>query len=264
MTALALKEMPSPALAPSDDVIDLNHLSRMTLGERSLEREVLELFGRQAEILLPRIAGGSQTFAAAAAHTLKGSALGSAPGALRAPPRRSNWPAWRPCRPRSRRSAARSKRRGRVSPACCGRTSVRFWVHSASSARPPEPIDRGHPAVRPGFRRFERLPLWSRSLSSILRQCQNDRRRTRRDRVVNPPSRTTSPVSRRSAAAPAPAPPATSMSMRPGGKTGGPSPMEEDMLDFGYDVRPNSRLSCQIKVTQELDGLVLRVPERQA
>ncbi len=32
-------------------------------------------------------------------------------------------------------------------------------------------------------------------------------------------------------------------------KTGGPSPMEEDMLDFGYDVRPNSRLSCQIKVT---------------
>src|SRR5918999_745973 len=27
--------------------------------------------------------------------------------------------------------------------------------------------------------------------------------------------------------------------------TGEPSPMEEDMLDFGYDVRPNSRLSCQ-------------------
>ena len=47
-------------------------------------------------------------------------------------------------------------------------------------------------------------------------------------------------------------------------KVGGPSPMEEDMLDFGYDVRPNSRLSCQIKVTQELDGLVVRVPERQA
>ena len=47
-------------------------------------------------------------------------------------------------------------------------------------------------------------------------------------------------------------------------KTGGPSPMEEDMLDFGYDVRPNSRLSCQIKVTDELDGLIVRVPERQA
>jgi len=47
-------------------------------------------------------------------------------------------------------------------------------------------------------------------------------------------------------------------------KTGGPSPMEEDMLDFGYDVRPNSRLSCQIKVTDDLDGLVVRIPERQA
>ncbi len=47
-------------------------------------------------------------------------------------------------------------------------------------------------------------------------------------------------------------------------KTGEPSPMEEDMLDFGFDVRPNSRLSCQIKVSDELDGLVVRTPERQA
>jgi 2Fe-2S ferredoxin len=47
-------------------------------------------------------------------------------------------------------------------------------------------------------------------------------------------------------------------------KTGEPSPMEEDMLDFGYDVRPNSRLSCQIKVTPELDGLVVTTPEKQA
>ena len=45
---------------------------------------------------------------------------------------------------------------------------------------------------------------------------------------------------------------------------GDPEPMEEDMLDFGYDVRPNSRLSCQIKVTDALDGLVVRIPERQA
>jgi 2Fe-2S ferredoxin len=45
---------------------------------------------------------------------------------------------------------------------------------------------------------------------------------------------------------------------------GEPSPMEEDMLDFGYDVRPNSRLSCQIKVTDALEGLTVRVPERQA
>jgi ferredoxin, 2Fe-2S len=45
---------------------------------------------------------------------------------------------------------------------------------------------------------------------------------------------------------------------------GGPSPMEEDMLDFGFDVRPSSRLSCQIKVTPALEGLVVRTPERQA
>jgi len=47
-------------------------------------------------------------------------------------------------------------------------------------------------------------------------------------------------------------------------KVGAPSAMEEDMLDFAYDVRPNSRLSCQITVTQELDGLSVRTPERQA
>lgn len=47
-------------------------------------------------------------------------------------------------------------------------------------------------------------------------------------------------------------------------KVGGPAPMEEDMLDFAFDVRPSSRLSCQIKVTQALDGLVVHVPERQA
>lgn len=45
---------------------------------------------------------------------------------------------------------------------------------------------------------------------------------------------------------------------------GEPEPMEEDMLDFAYDVRPNSRLSCQIKVRDELEGLVVSVPERQA
>jgi 2Fe-2S ferredoxin len=46
--------------------------------------------------------------------------------------------------------------------------------------------------------------------------------------------------------------------------TGETEPMEEDMLDFAYDVRPTSRLSCQIRVTDELDGLVVTVPERQA
>jgi ferredoxin, 2Fe-2S len=47
-------------------------------------------------------------------------------------------------------------------------------------------------------------------------------------------------------------------------KVGEPSPMEVDMLDFAYGVQPNSRLSCQIKVSEELDGLTVRTPERQA
>jgi 2Fe-2S ferredoxin len=46
-------------------------------------------------------------------------------------------------------------------------------------------------------------------------------------------------------------------------KVGPPSPMEEDMLDFAFDVRPTSRLSCQIKVTDELDGLIVHTPEKQ-
>jgi ferredoxin, 2Fe-2S len=44
---------------------------------------------------------------------------------------------------------------------------------------------------------------------------------------------------------------------------GGPTPMEEDMLDFAFDVRPTSRLSCQIKITDAMDGLIVHTPARQ-
>jgi ferredoxin, 2Fe-2S len=47
------------------------------------------------------------------------------------------------------------------------------------------------------------------------------------------------------------------------GRVGGPSEMEEDMLDFAFDVRASSRLSCQIRLTDEMEGLVLHVPEEQ-
>lgn len=46
-------------------------------------------------------------------------------------------------------------------------------------------------------------------------------------------------------------------------KTGSPAEMEEDMLDFAFDVREESRLCCQIKVVEELDGLIVRVPAKQ-
>ena len=40
--------------------------------------------------------------------------------------------------------------------------------------------------------------------------------------------------------------------------------MEEDMLDFAWNPNPaTSRLTCQIKVTEEIDGLVVHIPERQ-
>lgn len=38
---------------------------------------------------------------------------------------------------------------------------------------------------------------------------------------------------------------------------------ELDMLDTAHDVEPTSRLSCQITVTEEIDGLVVRTPLRQ-
>jgi 2Fe-2S ferredoxin len=44
---------------------------------------------------------------------------------------------------------------------------------------------------------------------------------------------------------------------------GPPSPEEEDMLDFAFEVKPTSRLSCQIKVTEALDGLIVRTPAYQ-
>jgi len=56
--------------------IDLVHLARMTLGDRALEREVLQLFDRQAGMLVVRMQQGARAGVCAAAHTLKGSARG--------------------------------------------------------------------------------------------------------------------------------------------------------------------------------------------
>jgi HPt (histidine-containing phosphotransfer) domain-containing protein len=58
------------------DIIDEEHLQRMTLGDRQLEREVLQIFVRQTAIMLGRIADGEPAVTAAAAHTLSGSARG--------------------------------------------------------------------------------------------------------------------------------------------------------------------------------------------
>ncbi len=46
-------------------------------------------------------------------------------------------------------------------------------------------------------------------------------------------------------------------------KVGKPEDMEEGMLDFATEVKEESRLSCQITMSDELDGLVVRLPEKQ-
>jgi HPt (histidine-containing phosphotransfer) domain-containing protein len=65
--------MPSPPLAPDDGPIDLAHLRRMTLGDETLEREVLVMFAGQAAKLAAALAQ-LPADAAAVAHKLKGSA----------------------------------------------------------------------------------------------------------------------------------------------------------------------------------------------
>jgi HPt (histidine-containing phosphotransfer) domain-containing protein len=65
-----------PAHEPMSNSIDQVHLERMTLGDRGLEREVLAIFARQTAMTLERIVGAGPARAAAAAHTLKGSARG--------------------------------------------------------------------------------------------------------------------------------------------------------------------------------------------
>ncbi len=56
--------------------IDLVHLARMTLGDRGLEREVLQLFVRQAAVLLDRMEAANADTVVMLAHTLRGSAQG--------------------------------------------------------------------------------------------------------------------------------------------------------------------------------------------
>ena len=46
-------------------------------------------------------------------------------------------------------------------------------------------------------------------------------------------------------------------------KVGSPEDMEQSMLEFAENVQANSRLSCQISVSDELDGLIGTSPESQ-
>lgn len=65
----------SPSIVP-DEALDRAHLRRMTLGDASLEGEVLALFERQCGMLLERMRGAAPACIKAQAHTLDGSARG--------------------------------------------------------------------------------------------------------------------------------------------------------------------------------------------
>jgi HPt (histidine-containing phosphotransfer) domain-containing protein len=64
--------------------IDRSHLARMTFGDGSLERELLELFDVQAAMLVVRMRAGGAAAVAPLAHTLKGSASGIGAGRVAA------------------------------------------------------------------------------------------------------------------------------------------------------------------------------------
>jgi HPt (histidine-containing phosphotransfer) domain-containing protein len=75
-TVQSIDSKDAPSLAPDDRPIDLVHLARITFGDRSLEREVLQLFDRQSSILIGRMRTATPAGIATLAHTLKGSARG--------------------------------------------------------------------------------------------------------------------------------------------------------------------------------------------
>ena len=66
----------APTSSVAQSAIDVAPLARMTLGDASLEREVLQLYDRQAGMLFTRMQQVTPMAAAAYAHTLKGSSSG--------------------------------------------------------------------------------------------------------------------------------------------------------------------------------------------
>jgi len=76
MAAMAAASTNPRTRTAGDDAIDRDHLARMALGDKGLEREVLRLFDRQAELLLARMNAAPAAAIMILAHTLKGSARG--------------------------------------------------------------------------------------------------------------------------------------------------------------------------------------------
>ena len=80
MAQAAVKIFEQESGIPESAVLDRAHLARITFNDRNLEREVLQLFNRQAELLMGRMRGSEPAAVATLAHTLKGSATGIGAG----------------------------------------------------------------------------------------------------------------------------------------------------------------------------------------
>lgn len=80
MAQAAVRNFAGPKGTPDGAVLDRDHLARMTFGDHNLEREVLQLFDRQAELLLGRMRVSEPAAVVTLAHTLKGSAVGIGAG----------------------------------------------------------------------------------------------------------------------------------------------------------------------------------------
>lgn len=74
--AAAVSAITAAQPSTSGALIDRAHLAQMTLGDANLEREILNLFDRQAELLLGRMRSLPPAAVSTLAHTLKGSAKG--------------------------------------------------------------------------------------------------------------------------------------------------------------------------------------------
>jgi len=83
MAEAAVKIFEREGDALEREVLDRVHLARMTFNDRNLEREVLQLFVRQAELLMQRIHGSEPAAIATLAHILNGSAAGIGAGPQR-------------------------------------------------------------------------------------------------------------------------------------------------------------------------------------
>ena len=80
MAQAAVRNLAGPKGVPDGAVLDRDHLARMTFGDQNLEREVLQLFDRQAELLMGRVRVSEPAAVVTLAHTLKGSAVGIGAG----------------------------------------------------------------------------------------------------------------------------------------------------------------------------------------